>query len=152
MTVPGKSGLSRVYSDRIDSGRVSRLAAVIEKQTSLRFSDQDVYVNVAGGIRLGEVGIELPLAVALYSARTGLPVPDGTTVCGELSLAGEIRPVPHFRRRLRAAAELGFARCVGPAQLRDDEEGGDGWTKVSTINEAIAAIFSAAPRPDTAGR
>ncbi|MDR1315254.1 MAG: DNA repair protein RadA, partial [Spirochaetales bacterium] len=109
LTVPAKGGLSRVYSDRIDPGRVSRIAAVLEKHVNLRFSDQDVYVNVAGGIRLGEVGIELPLAMALYSARTGLAFPDNTCVSGEVSLAGEIRPVPHFRRRLRAAREMGFS-------------------------------------------
>src|SRR6056297_1073189 len=68
LVIPAKSGYTRIYSDRIDSNRVSRIAAVLEKHLSLRSSDHDIYINVAGGIKLDEVGIELPLAVALYSA------------------------------------------------------------------------------------
>ncbi|RKX82792.1 MAG: DNA repair protein RadA, partial [Spirochaetes bacterium] len=88
LTVPAKSGFSRIYSDRIDNNRVSRIAAVLEKNMSLRFSDQDIYVNVAGGMKLNEVGIELALACALYSARTNIPFPKETAVAGEISLAG----------------------------------------------------------------
>jgi DNA repair protein RadA/Sms len=142
LTVPAKGGLSRVYSDRIDPGRVSRIAAVLEKHAPLRFSDQDVYVNVAGGIRLTEVGIELPLAMALYSARTGLAFPSGTTVSGEVSLAGEIRPVPHFRRRLRAAAEMGFTVFVGPEKPGEDEEAAESWIRASSISESIQKVFA----------
>ena len=85
--------MSRVYSERIDAARVSRVAAVLEKHAGLKFSDQDVYVNVAGGMRLLEPGIDAALAVALYSARTGLAVPAQSCLAGELSLAGELRPV-----------------------------------------------------------
>ena len=144
LTVPAKGGLSRVYSDRIDPGRVARVAAVLEKHAGLRFSDQDIYVNVAGGIRLSEVGIELPLAMALYSARTGLPFPAGTTVAGEVSLAGEIRPIPHLRRRLRAAADMGFTACVGPVKAREDEDAPEGWVRVASIPEGIKAVFAKA--------
>jgi DNA repair protein RadA/Sms len=143
LTVPAKGGLSRVYSDRIDPGRVSRIAAVLEKHASLRFSDQDVYVNVAGGIRLSEVGIELPLAMALYSARTGLAFPENTTVSGEVSLAGEIRPVPHFRRRLRAAAEMGFTSFIGPEKPGDDDEAGEGWIRAGSVTQSIQKVFGA---------
>ncbi|MDR3284478.1 MAG: DNA repair protein RadA, partial [Treponema sp.] len=93
LTVPAKAALSRVYSDKIDSARVSRVAAVLEKRTGLRFSDQDLYINVAGGIRLTESAIDSALACALYSARTDIPLPDSCAFLGELSLAGEIRPV-----------------------------------------------------------
>ncbi|MDR3200786.1 MAG: DNA repair protein RadA [Spirochaetales bacterium] len=143
LTVPAKGGLSRVYSDRIDPGRVSRIAAVLEKHASLRFSDQDVYVNVAGGIRLTEVGIELPLAMALYSARTGLPFPESTTVSGEVSLAGEIRPVPHFRRRLRAAAEMGFTAFIGPEKPGDEDEASEGWIRAASVTQSIQKVFGA---------
>ncbi|HTO23790.1 MAG TPA: DNA repair protein RadA, partial [Spirochaetia bacterium] len=71
LTVPAKSGISRIYSDRIDSGRVARTAAVLEKHLGLHLAEHDLYVNVAGGIRISEVGVELPVALALYSARTG---------------------------------------------------------------------------------
>jgi DNA repair protein RadA/Sms len=143
LTVPAKGGMSRVFSDRIDPGRVSRIAAVLEKHAGLRFSDQDIYVNVAGGIRLTEVGIDLPLAMALYSARTGLAFPGGSTVTGEVSLAGEVRPIPHFRRRLRAASEMGFSICVGPAKLREEEDPPETWVRAASIPEAVKAVFTA---------
>jgi DNA repair protein RadA/Sms len=114
---------------------------VLEKHLGLRFSDQDIYVNVAGGIRVTEVGVELPLAVALYSARTGLSVPPQLTVTGEVSLAGEVRPVSYLRRRIRAAEELGFARCIGPKHLRSGEEIDVSWERVSTVQECVRAVF-----------
>lgn len=114
LTVPSKSGYSRVYSDRIDNARVSRVSAVLEKQLSLSFSSCDIYVNVAGGIRLNEVGIELPLALALYSAITGKRLSGNMVAAGELSLAGEVRSVQHFRKRVKAAAEMGFTNMIGP--------------------------------------
>jgi DNA repair protein RadA/Sms len=115
LTVPAKGGMSRVFSDRIDSARVSRVAAALEKHLGIRLSDQDIYVNVAGGIRIGEVGVELALGCALYSARTGLPLPAGIVIAGELSLTGEIRPIRRIAGRIRTARSLGFARFLGPA-------------------------------------
>ena len=115
LVVPAKGGISRVFSDRIDAGRVSRMAAVLEKHLKARLADQDLYVNVGGGLRITEVGIELPLAIALYSARLNQPVPPLTAVIGEVSLAGELRPVPHLDRRARAVAEMSFTRLIHPA-------------------------------------
>lgn len=114
LTVPAKSSLNRVYSEKIDSARVSRVAAVLEKRAGMKFSDQDIYINVAGGVRLTESAIDAALAAALYSARTDLPLPEKTLVVGELSLAGEIRPVTKLRQRVKTAAELGFDRIIAP--------------------------------------
>ena len=120
LTVPAKGAMSRVFSDRIDSARVSRVAAVIEKHLGLRLSDQDLYVNVAGGIRITEVGVELALACALYSARTGIPAPAKTAIAGELSLAGEVRPLRRLPGRVRTARNLGFTEFLGPAVPAED--------------------------------
>ena len=136
LTVSAKAGLTRVYSERIDSGRVSRVAAVLEKHAGARFSDQDIYVNVAGGMRLTEPGIDLALACALYSARSSLALPAGAALAGELSLAGEVRPVRHMRRRAKAALSLGFDRTIGPA-----EEGAKEWTAVSDLKGALRELF-----------
>ncbi|WP_319560963.1 DNA repair protein RadA [Marispirochaeta sp.] len=136
LTVPAKSGVSRTFADRIDSRRVSRIAAVLEKHAGLRFSDQDLYVNVAGGIRLDEVGIDLPLAVALYSARTGLAAPERIVFAGEVSLAGEVRPVPQPEMRSKAAEKLGFTAHIGP--------GKDGRGKnMRSLKETLAELFAA---------
>jgi DNA repair protein RadA/Sms len=142
LTVPAKAGFTRVYSDRVDASRIARISAVIEKQTGLRLSDQDIYINVAGGVKLTEPGIDLALAAALYSARTGQPLPMGAALAGELSLAGEVRPVRQMGKRARAAKALGFARVLGPADIKfGDRE--DGETKPKTKTRAGAGIGSA---------
>lgn len=116
LTVPAKASVSRVYSEKIDSGRVARIAAVIEKRCGLQFSDQDIYVNVAGGIRLSESSIDAALAAALYSARTDLAINSSVVLFGELSLAGEIRIVPKGKQRIKASENLGFNDIVCPEQ------------------------------------
>jgi DNA repair protein RadA/Sms len=143
LVVPAKGGISRVFSDRIDPGRVSRMAAVLEKHLKARLADQDLYVNVGGGLRVAEVGIELPLAIALYSARLNQPVPALTAVVGEVSLAGELRPVPHLDRRARAVAEMSFTRLVYPAggELKG-APAGLGLRPAATIAEAVRACFT----------
>jgi DNA repair protein RadA/Sms len=115
LTIPAKGSMSRVFSDKIDSGRVSRVSAALEKHLGLRLSDQDLYVNAAGGIRITEVGVELALAFALYSARTGLALPADLAIAGELSLTGEIRPVRRLAARVKTSANLGFGSFLGPA-------------------------------------
>jgi DNA repair protein RadA/Sms len=153
LTVSAKAGLTRVYSERIEAGRVSRIAAILEKHTGLRFSDQDIYVNVAGGMRLTEPGIDLALACALFSARSDTALPANTALAGELSLAGELRPVRQMRRRAKAAAALGFTRLLGPPE--PSGEGGSanvkakgidlrekaGWTQEKDIQSALRALF-----------
>ena len=122
LTVPAKGAASRVYSDRIDSQRVSRVAAVLEKHGGIRFSDQDIYINIAGGLKISEVGIELPLALAIYSARTGLSLPTRLASSGELSLAGEIRTVSHLKRREKAAQEMGYSQFYSPVPGKEPEK------------------------------
>ena len=141
LTVPAKGGMSRVFSEKIDSRRVSRMAAVLEKHVGLRFSDQDVYVNVAGGIRIDEVAVDLPLAVALYAARSGLSLPTGVTVVGEVTLAGEVRPVAHLERRIKTAGELGYSRVVGPPMGRDGGGRTPAWTPTRNLSETVKAVF-----------
>ena len=134
LTVPAKASLSRVYSDKIDSARVARVAAVLEKRTGLHFSDQDLYINVAGGMRLAESAIDAALAAALYSARTDIAVDAQTAVIGELSLAGEIRPVSKAKQRIKTAQNMGFSTVIAPEKC-------DGARKAGDIKELIAALF-----------
>lgn len=114
LCVPAKSGYSRIYSDKIDTSRVSRVAAVLERHIGLRLSDSDIYVNVAGGFRLDEPAIELPLAIAIYSALANKPLKGRILSFGEISLAGEVRPVPFADKREKAASDLGFKRVIMP--------------------------------------
>jgi DNA repair protein RadA/Sms len=141
LTVAAKSSMTRVYSDRIDSARVSRVAATLEKHLNLRLSDQDLYINVAGGIRIAEVGVELALAAALYSAKTGLPLPPKTAIAGELSLAGEVRPVRRMTGRIKTSRNLGFEQFLGP-QADGDSREKTGLTEVRDLKTAIKSLFS----------
>lgn len=138
LTVPAKAGITRVYSDRIDASRVARIAAVIEKQTGLRLSDQDLYINVAGGVRLAEPGIDLALAAALYSARTGQPLPKEAALAGELSLAGEVRPIRQMDKRARAARALGFSTVLGPGEAK---QGKSEWIMADSLKASIRALW-----------
>ncbi len=142
LTVPAKGGISRIYSDRIDSQRISRISAVIEKHASLKFSDQDIYINVAGGIRIREVGIELPAALALYSARTGIPVPEGIASAGELSLTGEILPVSAADRRINTASGFGIKKFYTPGALYRDEKIETSYSEVRNIKDAVRDVFN----------
>lgn len=114
LTVPSKNGFSRVYSDRIDTARVTRIAAILERHAQVRLNDQDIYVNVAGGMKLNEVSIDLPLALALWSALKGVPLPSSLVSYGEMSLAGEVRTVGFAEKREKASSELGFQRVLLP--------------------------------------
>ena len=144
LTVPAKGTMTRVFSDKIDSARVSRVAAVLEKRIGLRFSDQDIYINVAGGIRLREPAIDLALALALYSARTDIPAHKNEAFIGELSLAGEIRPVRRLKPLIKTAQSLGFTQLYVPAASGDGDEpepAMQGISRVENLAETIKHAF-----------
>lgn len=144
LTVPTKGTINRVFSDKIDSARVSRIAAVLEKRIGLRFSDQDMYINVAGGIRLRDPSIDLALAFALYSTRTDIPVKKHEAFIGELSLSGEIRPVRRLKALLKTAKSLGFTTFYVPAAADNediDSEAG-GIVRVEQLAKAIQSAFA----------
>jgi len=144
LTIPAKGSISRVFSDKIDSGRVSRVSAALEKHLGLRLSDQDLYVNAAGGIRTADVGVELALACALYSARTGLALPANLAIAGELSLTGEIRPVRRLAGRVKTAISLGFSSFLGPAAGENsagETQSISGLQAAADIKSAIKLIY-----------
>ena len=105
-----------------DSGRLAMLLAVLEARCGLNFSSAEVYLNVAGGYRLSDPAADLAVAAALISALADKPLPTDAVWFGEVSLAGEIRPVAHGGIRLREAAKLGFARAYGPADLAEKHD------------------------------
>ncbi len=104
-----------------DSGRLAMLLAVLEARCGLNFSSAEVYLNIAGGYRLADPAADLAVAAALISALADKPLASDAVWFGEVSLAGEIRPVAHAAIRLREAAKLGFRRGFGPAEAGGDE-------------------------------
>ena len=107
-----------------DSGRLAMLLAVLEARCGLNFSSAEVYLNVAGGYRLADPAADLAVAAALVSALADKPLAADAVWFGEVSLAGEIRPVAHGSIRLREATKLGFASAYGPADLPGAKEHG----------------------------
>lgn len=142
LVTPAQSSLSRVFSDKIDGKRVSRIAAVLEKHAGMKFSDRDLYVNVAGGMRLNEPAADLALAIALHSSRTGIPVPRSVILAGELSLAGEVRPIRFAEKREKAALKAGYTRFIGPRKTEPDSRLQNENTVVD-IGECIRKLFAA---------
>ena len=139
LVVPARSGLQRIYSDRIDNARVSRVAAILQKHAGLNLSDQDIYVNVAGGMKLSEVSIELALALALYSSKEDIPLRASIAAFGELSLAGEVRPVSFAERRIKNLIDMGFGEVLSA----DNKHGlSIEAKKVNNIKAALIAAFS----------
>ena len=102
----------------VDPNRVSLLLAVISRRAAIDVHDQDVFVNVVGGVRLGEPAVDLAVVAAVASSAAGRPV-EPTTVCfGEVGLAGEVRAVSLPELRLAEAAKMGFRRAVLPEANR----------------------------------
>lgn len=102
-----------------DSGRLAMLLAVLESRCGLNFSSAEVYLNIAGGYRLADPAADLAVAAALVSALADKPLPDKSVWFGELSLAGEVRPVAHAGLRQREAAKLGFEKAFGPSGVEN---------------------------------
>jgi DNA repair protein RadA/Sms len=97
-----------------DGNRLSMILAVLEARCGLLLAGKDVYLNVAGGLRVGEPAADLAVAAALVSAASDRPVPEDTVVFGEIGLSGEIRAVGQAEQRLKEAAKLGFERAWTP--------------------------------------
>lgn len=101
-----------------DVGRLSMVIAVLETRCGLSFAGKDVYLNVAGGLKISEPAADLAVASALISALYDIPIPPHTVVFGEIGLSGEIRPVGHIPARLKEAEKLGFKNAILPPQGR----------------------------------
>ena len=106
-----------------DSGRLAMLLAVLESRCGLNFSSAEVYLNVSGGYRLADPAADLAVAAALISALAEKPLALRSAYFGEVSLAGEVRPVAHAGLRLREAAKLGFDLACGPEDIGERPSG-----------------------------
>jgi len=114
LVAPAGYGTARRTSLGIDDGRLALLLAVLDRRGSLDLLSRDVYVNVTGGVRVGEPGADLGLALALASSRLDLALPDDVAACGEVGLGGEVRRVGRSDLRIREAVRLGFRRLLLP--------------------------------------
>jgi DNA repair protein RadA/Sms len=121
-----------------DSSRLAMVLAVLEAHCGVRLGDCDVYLNVAGGLRINEPAADLAAAAALVSSRLNLPLPPDAVYFGEVSLSGAVRPVGHAPARLREAQKLGFGRAVMPAAK--DAETATTASVIAQLADLVAGI------------
>ncbi|MDP4534832.1 DNA repair protein RadA [Alkalimonas collagenimarina] len=125
----------------MDQNRISMLLAVMHRHAGMQMADQDVFVNVVGGIRVQETSADLATLLALVSSFRNRPLPHDLVVFGEVGLSGEIRPVPSGQERLREAAKHGFRRAIVPKSNAPKEPIEHMTvTAISTLAEALEAI------------
>jgi DNA repair protein RadA/Sms len=117
LVAPSAYGTPRRAVVGWDSGRLAMVLAVLEARCGLSLGDRDVYLNVAGGLRITEPAADLAAAAALASSALDQALPQDCVVFGEISLSGEIRSVSRMESRLKEAAKLGFRRALGPAEM-----------------------------------
>ena len=119
LVAPSAYGTPRRAVVGWDSGRLAMLLAVLEARCGLGFGNRDVYLNVAGGLRIAEPAADLAAAAALISSALDRPLPQDCVVFGEVSLSGDVRTVGRSEARLKEAAKLGFGRALAPASAAD---------------------------------
>jgi DNA repair protein RadA/Sms len=115
LVAPTPLGTARRNVVGWDAGRLAMILAVLESRCGVGFAGLDVFLNVAGGLRLGEPAADLAVAAALVSARQDAPLPENAVLFGEISLSGAVRPIAQVEARLREAAKLGFREAFVPA-------------------------------------
>ncbi|WP_424932510.1 DNA repair protein RadA [Amaricoccus macauensis] len=118
LVAPSAPGSARRNVVGWDGGRLSMLLAVLESRYGIGFADRDVYLNVAGGLRVNEPAADLAVAAALISARQDIPLPRETVYFGEVSLSGELRPPAQSGARLKEAEKLGFSAASVPRGVK----------------------------------
>jgi DNA repair protein RadA/Sms len=133
---------SRRIAVGLDASRLALLLAVLHRHGGVANAGRDVFVNVVGGVRIGETSADLPAILAAVSSMTDRPLAQDLVTFGELGLTGEIRPVPYGEERLREAAKQGFRRAIVPAG-NEPRRPIDGLTvdAVSRLQDALARAF-----------
>jgi len=111
----------RRVSQGLDSRRVDVVLAVLERRLNLSLGNLDIYVNLAGGLKVFDPGLDLAIGLAVYSAVVGKPIPEAVAAVGEIGLAGELRSVEGLERRLREGKRAGFSQLIYPPGFRSLE-------------------------------
>ena len=141
---PCNFGVPRRTTIGLDYNRVSLLVAVLEKRAGLHILGQDIFMNVAGGVRIEEPAIDLGISMAIVSSFLNKPVEPDVVLFGEVGLAGEIRGVSQVELRLKEAEKLGFKKCVLPKINRDrlkTQDSSISLLAVDSIEKAIEVLF-----------
>jgi DNA repair protein RadA/Sms len=121
LTSPTSFGNPRRTPNGVDFNRLLLTVAVLTRRVGLSLGEQDVFVNVVGGIKVGEPAVDLAVAASITSSVRDLPIRADTVLIGEIGLSGELRLVGHMPARLKEAAKLGFKKAVVPVRRKRGE-------------------------------
>jgi DNA repair protein RadA/Sms len=140
LVTPSYLQVPRRLATGVDSGRLLQILAVLERRGGLSFAGHDVYVSVAGGVRVVEPAVDLPLAVALASALQDRAVPLDVASFGEVALTGLVRPVAHTEARVKEAARQGLTTFVAPVPPRMALPAGVRRSPVSSVADLVGLL------------
>ena len=126
-----------------DGGRLAMILAVLESRCGIPFTGLDVYLNVAGGMKISEPAADLAVAAALVSAREDSALPDGAVVFGEISLSGALRPAPQTENRLKEAQKLGFTSAIAPTGGKSIGVSGISINQMGDLTAFVGEVFGA---------
>ena len=143
LTSPSTFGNPRRTPNGIDSNRLLLISAVLSKRIGLKLWEQDIFVNVVGGLRIAEPASDLALALAIASSYFDRPLPADIAIVGEVGLSGEVRRVGQLAARLNEARKIGFKRVLAPRLRRDRQALPKGiqLIEVRSVAEAISAVL-----------
>jgi DNA repair protein RadA/Sms len=144
LVAPSALGTPRRAVIGWDQNRLSMILAVLEARCGVSLAGNDVYLNVAGGLRINEPAADLAVAAALLSALTGEPLPADRVIFGEISLSGAIRPVTQPELRLKEAEKLGFSTACVPYQMKRIDESGISISRVQDLTAFVTGTVPAA--------
>ncbi len=127
----------------LDTNRVALLIAVMENKLGLNLAGLDVFMNVAGGVKVVETAVDVAIAAAIASSFLNKPVEQGVLLVGEIGLTGEVRAVSHIENRILEAEKMGFTSCILPdnSRSRIKETMGIKLIGISTISDVMELLF-----------
>lgn len=143
LTSPSAFANPRRTPNGVDLNRLLLISAVLSKRLALRLWEQDIFVNVIGGLRISEPAADLALALAIASSHYDRPLPADLAIVGEVGLSGEVRRVTQLSNRLKEARKIGFRRALAPSLRRRTEDLPDGiqLIEVRSVAEALCAVL-----------
>lgn len=142
LVAPTNAGFPRRTSVGIDLNRLNLIIAVLEKKIGLPLMNQDIYVNVVGGLKLEGTSADLGVAMAIYSSMRGISIPAKEMIAmGEISLTGELRPISQLEKMMKEAEKMGFTNCIVPGKNKFKFEGTSMKYKgVNALREALELL------------
>ena len=146
VSTSGGGSPRRVVTGLVQS-RLNTVVAILSRHFKIDMTSQDVYASTVGGISVHEPAADLSMAAAILSSRSDTPLPRSTVVIGEISLAGELRPVTGMERRLKEAFRLGFKHAIVPKESELTVPAGMRVVQTDSLGDAMTAIFDPKHRP-----